>query len=74
MAIDFTFSPEVEQARARIREFLQDTVKTRMREMRDNPDATREDWSKLIKSLRQEARSRGRSRGMNFIGSPPPGG
>jgi acyl-CoA dehydrogenase len=59
MAIDFTFSPEVEQARARIREFLQDTVKTRMREMRDNPDAKREDWSKLIKSLRQEARTRG---------------
>ena len=53
MAIDFTFSPEVEQARVRIREFLHDTVKVRYDEMSANKEAKREDWSGLIKDLRK---------------------
>jgi len=59
MAIDFTFGPEVEQARAGIRDFLVNTVKVRFGEMRARESATRDDWSSLIKGLRVEARERG---------------
>ncbi len=59
MAIDFTFSPAVEEARSGIRAFLHDTVKTRYAQLSANKAATRDDWSTLIKALRQEARARG---------------
>ncbi len=59
MAIDFTFSPEVEQARAGIREFLHNTVKARYDVLSANKAARREDWSELIKGLRTEAKTRG---------------
>ncbi len=59
MSIDFTFSPEVEQARTHIREFLHHTVKARYAQLSANKDAQREDWSELIKELRQEAKAKG---------------
>jgi len=59
MAIDFTFSPEVEQARESVRDFMTNTVKARFRELRDQEDVSRDDWSALIKSLRVEAKERG---------------
>ena len=59
MAIDFTFSPEVEQARQSVRDFMTNTVKARFRDLRDQEDVSRDDWSALIKSLRVEAKERG---------------
>lgn len=59
MAIDFTFSEDVERARAGIREFLNSTVKPQLSQMNKNKDATREDWSALIKELRGQAKSKG---------------
>ena len=59
MAIDFTFSPEVDQARQRIRDFLHGRVKVEFAELRKNKEATRDDWSALIKGLRKEARESG---------------
>ncbi|MCP4842411.1 MAG: hypothetical protein GY887_11830, partial [Halieaceae bacterium] len=55
MAIDFTFSAEVEQARQSVRDFMTNTVKARFRELRIQEDVSRDDWSALIKSLRDEA-------------------
>ena len=43
MSIDFTFSPEVEQARISIRGFLHDTVKARYDQLSANKEAQRED-------------------------------
>ena len=59
MAIDFTFSAEVEQARAGIREFLHNTVKVRYDALSANTSARREDWSDLIKELRKESKAKG---------------
>ncbi|MFK7977459.1 MAG: acyl-CoA dehydrogenase family protein [Halioglobus sp.] len=59
MAIDFTFSEEVDAARASIRAFLHDTVKARYKELSANPDATKDDWTALIKGLRVEAKEKG---------------
>jgi len=59
VAIDFTFSPEVEQARAGIREFLHNTVKARYTALSADKFAKREDWSDLIKELRKEAKAQG---------------
>ncbi len=59
MAIDFTFSPEVDQARHRIRDFLHGRVKPEFAAMDKNKKASREDWSALIKGLRTEARESG---------------
>lgn len=59
MAIDFTFPPEVDAARLRVREFLHETVKPAFKTMRENEDATRKDWSALIKRLRSEAKASG---------------
>lgn len=59
MAIDFTFGAEVDEARARIRGFLHDTVKARYRELKEDGTATKDDWSAAIKGLRKEARAQG---------------
>tara|TARA_R110000823_G_scaffold130015_12_gene257898 strand:+ start:9355 stop:10584 length:1230 start_codon:yes stop_codon:yes gene_type:complete len=59
MAIDFTFGPEVEAARAQVREFMRATVKTRYASLAADKNASREEWTALIKSLRLEAKSRG---------------
>ena len=59
MAIDFTFSPEVEQARINVRDFLHNTVKPRYKALSKNKEAQREDWSELIKELRNEAKQKG---------------
>jgi len=59
MAIDFTFSPAVEQARFGIRNFLVDTVKPQYKALSANKQATRDDWSALIKTLRREAKEKG---------------
>ena len=59
MAIDFTFPPEVDNARQMIREFLHGEVKPAFTEMQQQEDASREDWSKLVKALRAKARETG---------------
>lgn len=59
MTIDFTFSQEVEDARLLMRQFLHDTVKKEFAALRNKKDATREDWSKLVKDLRAKARAEG---------------
>ena len=59
MPIDFNFSPEVENARQLVREFLHSTVKKEFEAMQANKDATRDDWSKLVKDLRQKAKNEG---------------
>ncbi|MEX2326277.1 MAG: acyl-CoA dehydrogenase family protein, partial [Pseudomonadales bacterium] len=59
MTIDFTFSQEVEDARLMMREFLHNTVKKEFAALRGKEGATRDDWSKLIKDLRQKARAEG---------------
>ncbi len=59
MPIDFTFSQEVEDARLMMRNFLHDTVKPAFAALREDKSATREDWSVLVKSLRQQAKEAG---------------
>ena len=59
MAIDFTFSQDVEDARLMMRQFLHETVKPAFAAMSENKEATRDDWSKLVKSLRQQAKAEG---------------
>ncbi|MCR9103926.1 MAG: acyl-CoA dehydrogenase family protein [Gammaproteobacteria bacterium] len=59
MAIDFTFSEEVEQARSRIREFMRDTVKARYKTLSENAQTSESDWRAAIKALREEAKARG---------------
>jgi len=59
MAIDFTFGPEVDEARQKIRGFLRDTVKVRYKELSENKDSTEKDWRRAIKALREEAKSKG---------------
>ncbi len=59
MAIDFTFGPEVDEAREQIRGFLRDTVKARYKELSANKDSTEKDWRRAIKELRAEAREKG---------------
>ena len=59
MAIDFTFGPEVEQARESIRGFLDNTVRARYKELSEDKNASRKDWEALIKSLRIDAREQG---------------
>ncbi|MCB1646774.1 MAG: acyl-CoA dehydrogenase family protein, partial [Pseudomonadales bacterium] len=59
MAIDFTFSQEVEDARLLMREFLNNVVKKEFGALRNKKDASREDWSVLIKDLRQRAKAEG---------------
>jgi acyl-CoA dehydrogenase len=59
MAIDFTFSPEVDNARQMIRGFLNDTVKPAFAELQQREDACRDDWSRMVKDLRVKARKAG---------------
>ena len=59
MPIDFTFSQEVEDARLLMRNFLHETVKPQFAAMRENKEASRDDWSKLVKSLRHTAKTEG---------------
>lgn len=59
MPIDFTFSQEVEDARLLMREFLHNTVKKQYAALQEKEDATRDDWSKLIKDLRLQAKNQG---------------
>lgn len=59
MAIDFTFSEEVEQARRSIRDFMHNTVKQRFKELSAVENASESDWRKLIGVLRDEAKARG---------------
>ena len=53
MAIDFSFGPEVEQARESIRGFMRDTVKARYREL-GAAKADEKGWRAAIKELRDE--------------------
>ncbi len=59
MAIDFSFGQDVEDARLMMREFLHTAVKKEFEAMRNNKDATREDWSTLVKALRGKAKEQG---------------
>ncbi len=55
MAIDFTFPPEVEEVRLKVREFM-DTVVRPVEEKADADGWERRDWVRAIVDLRQTAR------------------
>ena len=57
MAIDFTFSEDVENARLQVKKFLGDVVSKRLAEMRGSGD--RGQWRNTIDELRQAAREWG---------------
>jgi acyl-CoA dehydrogenase len=59
VAIDFTFSQEVEDARQMMRDFLQNTVRKEFQALRSRKDATRDDWARLVSDLRAKARTEG---------------
>lgn len=58
MAIDFTFSPEVDEVRFRVREFMLSVVKPRMEEV-DAAGGGRDEYIKAIGELRPKAREQG---------------
>ena len=58
MAIDFTFSEEVEDARLLVRQFMADVVKPKVAEL-SSAKASRDDWRAAIGDLRKAARDRG---------------
>ncbi len=57
MAIDFTFSDEVEDARLLTRKFMHDTVRPRLKTL--NAKSGREAWRDTIYGLREEAKNLG---------------
>ncbi len=58
MAIDFSFSPEVEDIRLQIRSFMQDEVAPRAAEV-EGDDGDREAYIRVIVELRKEAYQKG---------------
>ena len=58
MAIDFTFSQEVEDARLIVRKFMHDVVREGVAELQAKK-ATREQWQEKIEAMRAQARERG---------------
>ena len=67
MAIDFTFSPAVENARLIVRKFMHDVVKEGVEQLQAK-QATPEQWRAVIESMRAHAlvlfHDRARSRGI----------
>lgn len=59
MAIDFTFDQEVEDARQMMRNFLHENVRKEFAALRAKKEATREDWGKLVRELRERAKAEG---------------
>jgi hypothetical protein len=58
MAIDFTFSPEVDEVRFRVREFMLSVVKPRMEEV-DAAGGARDEFIKAIATVGQDLRAAG---------------
>lgn len=58
MAIDFTFSPDVEQARERIGAFIQDEIETTEKRLIAD-DADRGEWRTALHALRDRAKEQG---------------
>ena len=58
MAIDFTFSQEVEDARLIVRKFMHDVVREGVAELRTKK-AGRAEWQERIEGMRAQARERG---------------
>lgn len=58
MAIDFTFSEEVEDARLLVKQLMADVVKPKIAEL-SGSSASRDEWRAVITVLRQKARERG---------------
>ena len=58
MAIDFTFSPDVEQARERVGAFIQDEIETTEKRLISD-DADRGEWRSALHSLRDRAKQQG---------------
>jgi acyl-CoA dehydrogenase len=60
MAIDFTFSQEVEDARLLTRKFMHEVVRPRLAELRNRDGANRrEAWREALDELRAKAREQG---------------
>jgi acyl-CoA dehydrogenase len=57
--IDFTFPPEVEAIRDRVRDFVDNVVRPAEEEARAGGDPDRETWKSVITNLRREAKERG---------------
>ena len=58
MAIDFTFSDDVETARLLVKRFMKETVRPKMAELQGRR-AKREEWGVAIRELRSTARKQG---------------
>jgi acyl-CoA dehydrogenase len=58
MAIDFTFPPEIDEIRFKVRDFLDEVVRPVERKADEN-DWGRDDWIKAIIEMRGEAKERG---------------
>ncbi len=59
MAIDFTFPPEVEEAREMTRKFMHGVVRPRFAQLRAEGKEGRDGWRDAINELRQKAREEG---------------
>jgi acyl-CoA dehydrogenase len=59
MAIDFTLTPELEELRLRVREFIQDVVKPGEAKIGDPEKLDRGEYIQILIGMRQEARAAG---------------
>ncbi len=59
MAIDFTLSPELEDLRLRVRDFIQTVVKPGETKIGDRDEIERGEYLKILIGMRQEARAAG---------------
>lgn len=59
MPIDFTFSPEVEQLRARVRNFIDDVVRPNEHDLEEMAEKNRSEYRSTLIGMRERARSAG---------------
>ncbi len=59
MAIDFTLSPELEDLRGRVRDFVENVVRPGEAKIGDRDDIDRSDYIRILLDLRQAAREEG---------------
>lgn len=59
MAIDFTLSPELEQLRLRVRDFVERVVKPGEAKIGNRDDIERAEYVKILIHMRQEAQNAG---------------
>ena len=60
MAIDFTLSPELEQLRLRVRDFIDRVVKPGEAQITDRDDIERAEYLRILIGMRAEAQKAGK--------------